>query len=103
MNEAEIARLGEYGMNQNQRNELRSLLNGKIVKNIFILNITSGLKVKKKKVAEGIVESEASFCNVIAQNARTFTFNSQEYGNISVEEYYQKRYRMIKINAFYNS
>jgi hypothetical protein len=37
MGEAELARLNEYGMNQNQRNELRTLLNG-LLNRIYILN-----------------------------------------------------------------
>ena len=74
-----------------------------IFKNSYInvLFMSPGLKMKKKRVADGIVESEAAFCNVIAQNARTYHFHTPEYGRVSVEEYYWKRYSMIMHFNFY--
>uniref|UniRef100_A0A915LY55 Uncharacterized protein n=1 Tax=Meloidogyne javanica TaxID=6303 RepID=A0A915LY55_MELJA len=79
MNAGEIERLNDYGMNQSQRNELRTLL--------------SGLKMKKKRIAENFVESEASFCDVVDKSPDAFKFECEELGRtVSVTEYYAAKY-----------
>ncbi|KAF7636045.1 hypothetical protein Mgra_00004494 [Meloidogyne graminicola] len=80
MNPSEIERLSDYGMNQSQRNELRTLL--------------SGLKMKKKRIAPNFVESEASFCDVVDKSPDAYKFDCEELGRtVSVTEYYAAKYR----------
>uniref|UniRef100_A0A1I8BI44 Piwi domain-containing protein n=1 Tax=Meloidogyne hapla TaxID=6305 RepID=A0A1I8BI44_MELHA len=79
LNVSEIERLGDYGMNQSQRNELRTLL--------------SGLKMKKKRIAENFIESESSFCDVVDKSPDAYKFECEELGKtVSVTEYYAAKY-----------
>lgn len=78
LNEGEQLQLQDYGMNRGQRTELKTLL--------------SGLKLKKKRVAHGIVESESSFCDLIDQTANTHQFDWEGHGRVTVAQYYQQKY-----------
>jgi hypothetical protein len=48
--------------------------------------------VKRKKISADIVESEAIFCDVVANNSDTHKFDTPQFGRVSVKEYYLKRY-----------
>lgn len=70
--------LREYGMDRRQRQELKTLLNG--------------IKLKKIKRHPDMVESEATFCDVINRSSDAYRFPSTEYGEVTVREYYRRRY-----------
>lgn len=49
--------------------------------------------MKKKRIAENFVESEASFCDVVDKSPDAYKFECEELGRtVSVTEYYAAKY-----------
>jgi hypothetical protein len=62
---------------------------------LFCKFFFTGLKVKKKKIAHNMVESEAAFCDVSDKTAQSFKFKCDEMGGgqVSIVEYFEHKYK----------